>query len=266
MEINITSVVNPKLKALVSLRKSECRRKNKLFIIEGYRELKLALSSGISVKEIYFCPECFSAKDGIELITYAKKNGVSTFRISEKAYLKISFGDRCEGLIAVACQFDSSLSHLKVSNAPFFLVVEALEKPGNLGAIMRTVDAGGVDALIVSDPFVDIYNPNVVRSSLGALFTAQIAQASNNVVLSWLRDHKVKIVCALPNAKTNYTSYDFKGACALVLGSEDKGVGEFWVDNADELVTIPMKGKVDSLNVSVAAAIIIFEAIRQRDA
>ena len=261
----ITSTANRRVKELVNLREARYRKQKKLFIIEGCRELQLALLSGINIAEIYFCPDLFGRSAEDEIIGLALRRKIPVFEVSKKVYSKIAFGSRQEGLIAVAREKKSSLSNVRLNGNALIVVVEAIEKPGNLGAMLRTADAAGVDAFIVADPLTDIYNPNVVRSSLGTLFTTRVLEATSKEVISWLKANKIKIICGCVGAKTPYASVDFRGPSAVVLGSEEKGLQSIWRDNADYQAAIPMKGKADSLNVSAAEAIFLFEALRQRN-
>lgn len=260
----LTSANNPRIKEIKDLREADYRKKQKLFIIEGCRELQLALRSNIEITELYLCPEFF--KKGIEnkIIQYAQGKGIKLLELNAPVYRKIAFGNRQEGLLAIARQPQRSLADLKLCALASLVVVDKIEKPGNLGAIIRTADAAGIDAVIVSDITTDMYNPNVVRSSLGALFTTAVVRAQPQEAVLWLKKNNICILASCVEAKTLYTSVDFKKPFALVLGSEEKGLSSFWRENADAEVSIPMKGEADSLNVSAAAAILFYEALRQR--
>ena len=193
-----------------------------------------------------------------------QKKGISTYEVSAEVYNKIAFGNRKDGILAAAREPKLSLADLKLKNNPLLIVLERIEKPGNLGAIVRTADASGADAVIASDSSIDIYNPHAVRSSLGALFTTQVVRGETKKIISWLKSNNIKIICALPQADLAYTAVNFRESCAIVLGSEDKGLGAIWKDSADYRVRIPMLGKSDSLNVATAAGVLLYEAIRQR--
>lgn len=257
----LTSPHNPRIKEALSLRDSDNRKKSGLFIIEGRRELRLALDSGIEVLEVFFCPELLGISD---LTSWLDKRGISICEVSPRVYDKIAFGNRKEGVLAVARQPKLSLADFKLKNNSLLVVLEKIEKPGNLGAIVRTADASGMDAVIASDSAIDIYNPNAVRSSLGAIFTTKVFCAQAKEIIPWLRANNIKIICAVPQAGLLYTGANFREPCAIVLGSEDKGLGDIWKDSADSQVSIPMAGKLDSLNVSTAAGVLLYEAIRQR--
>lgn len=261
----LTSSNNLRIKNIIKLRKADYRRRTNTFIIEGYREFTHALNSGIKIKEIYFCPELFSKGDEAHFVRQAgDTQGTHLFEVSEKVYASIAFGNRREGLIAVGVQLKLSLADMPLRACPLFVVVEQIEKPGNLGAIIRTADAAGADGVIVSDGLADIYNPHVVRSSLGALFSVCVITLKSQEIISWLKARRIKIICACAQAKLAYTSVDFRGPSAIVLGSEEKGLGVLWKESADFQVAIPMAGSADSLNVSSAAGILLFEAVRQR--
>ena len=258
----LTSLHNPKIKEAVNLRESDYRKKSGLFLIEGRREFKLALTSQIEIKDVFLCLEFLEITD---LPVELKKKGIITREVSSEVYNKIAFGNRKEGIVAIAREPRLSLTDLKLKNNSLLIVLEKIEKPGNLGAIVRTADASGADAVIASDSIIDIYNPNAVRSSLGALFTTQVVGAQAKEIIPWLRSNSIKIICALPRGDSSYTAVNFRESCAIVLGSEDKGLGDLWKDNADYRVRIPMLGESDSLNVATAAGVLLYEALRQRE-
>lgn len=257
----LTSSNNPRIKEAVNLRESDYRKKSGLFLIEGRREFELAFASRIEIKEVFLCLELLGISD---LPSELQKKGISAYEVSAEVYNKIAFGNRKDGILAVAREPKLSLADLKLKNNPLLIVLERIEKPGNLGAIVRTADAAGADAVIASDSIIDIYNPHAVRSSLGALFTTQVVRGEAKKIISWLKSKNIKIICALPPADSAYTAVNFRESCAIVLGSEDKGLGATWKDSADYRVHIPMLGKSDSLNVATAAGILLYEALRQR--
>ena len=261
----LTSLNNPRIKELIKLRKADFRKETQSILIEGRQELRLALGSNITIKELYFCPQFFG-KGNDNLLLEAQGKGVSLCEVNEKAYHKIAYGSRREGLIAVARQPELPLAAVKLKAHPLLVVVEHIEKPGNLGAIIRSADAAGADAVIVADALCDIYNPNVVRSSLGAIFSIVVIKAETQGLILWLKAHRIKAICACVEAELSYTSVDFTASSAIILGSEEKGLSGLWKKEADCRVSIPMTGKVDSLNVSVAASVLLFEAVRQRKA
>lgn len=257
----LTSPNNPRIKELIKLRKAGSRRETKEFLIEGRQELRIALGANITIKEVYFCLQFFADN---ELLLEAQNKGIALYEVNEKVYNKIAYGSRREGLIAVAREQKLSLADVKLKAHSLLVVVEHIEKPGNLGAIIRSADAAGADAVIVTDALCDIYNPNVVRSSLGAIFSVMVIKAQNQELLLWLKEHRIKSICACVEAELAYTSVDFTAGSAIILGSEEKGLSGLWKKEADCRVSIPMAGKVDSLNVSAAASILLFEAVRQR--
>ncbi len=277
MSIRIASLQNPKIKFAVSLQKASVRKKEGLFLIEGIREIRLAMLSGYQFHTLFVCPsiiengtaggpsgdpEIYSgAKDVIDILT----GQVQILETSRDVFRKLVYREGADGLLAVARQVRLSFSDLNQCGNPLVLVVESVEKPGNLGAILRTADAAGVNAVLVCDSGTDIFNPNVVRSSLGTLFTVQIVCCSSKEAITWLKDMNIKIYTTALTASTPYHLIDYRGPSAIVAGTEATGVSAIWEDNSDANIIIPMFGKVDSLNVSAAASIIIYEAIRQRE-
>ena len=260
----ITSLQNPRLKQLVKLRDRGARDAAGQFLIEGYREVKRALAAGVKPGELYCGPDWFLGENEAALIAEAQEAGAVVFELSKDAFAKVSYRDRPDGLLAVAPQWRRTLEDLPRGNPPLLLVVEAIEKPGNLGMLLRSADAAGVDAVIVCDPVTDIFNPNVVRSSTGVLFSMPVVVAAGAEVQAWLRARGVRTVATTPAATTPYTETDLRGPLALVMGSEQYGLSESWLKGCDQLVRIPMAGQADSLNVAMAAIITLFEAVRQR--
>ena len=279
----ITSLQNPRVKQLVKLRDRGPRDETGLFLIEGYREVKRALEAGVKPVELYYGPDWFLGANELALIEEAQRVGAQVFDLSKEAFAKVSYRDRPDGLLAVARQWKRTLADLDKTVAgpgeaglpgsaaptarsadPFLLVIEAIEKPGNLGTILRSADAAGINAVIVCDPVTDIFNPNVVRSSTGVLFSLPVVVAEGPEVRAWLGARRIRAVATTPAAKTLYTDSDLRGPLALVMGSEQYGLSEFWLKNADLPVRIPMAGQADSLNVAMATIITLFEAVRQR--
>lgn len=265
----LTSAQNPKIKALEKLQDRRHREHSGLFLIEGYRELKRAVDNGISIQSLFICPELFLGENEDDLIERAKLFGAHIYSIPKKIFAKLSYRDRPEGLIAVAVQMKLGLGHLysilqKKKHDPFLVIAEGIEKPGNLGAILRSSDAAGADAVIVCDRCTDIYNPNVVRSSVGTLFTLPVIEASGVETLLWLQKHKIKVVAAAVQAKEEFTDTNLRGPVAIVVGTEQLGLSELWIKASDIQVRIPMHGIADSLNVSVAASLLMYEIVRQR--
>jgi TrmH family RNA methyltransferase len=260
----ITSLQNPRVKQLVRLRERHERDDTGLFLVEGYREVRRALEKSIRLREVYFCPDWFLGENERPLLEQARQAGAQLFELSKEAFAKVSYRDRPDGLLAVAPQWKRGLGDLALSPNPFLLVVESIEKPGNLGTILRSADAAGVDAVIVCDAVTDIFNPNVVRSSTGVLFNVPVVVSDSTAVHGWLREKGIRIVATTPDTPHLYTQTDLRGPLAVVMGSEQYGLSQFWLKEAHALVRIPMAGQADSLNVAMATIITLFEAVRQR--
>lgn len=262
----ITSLQNPRVKQLVKLRDRRPRDEAGQFLVEGYRQIRRALDKGFVPAELYFSPDWFLADQGNEpaLLAEARAGGAHLFELSREAFAKVAYRERPDGLLAVLPQWRHGLDDLRLSPVPFLLVVEAIEKPGNLGTILRSADAAGVDALIVCDPVTDLFNPNVVRASTGVLFSVPVVIAGSADVRDWLRQRRIRTVATTPAADALYTATDLTGPLALVMGSEQYGLSDDWLREADARVRIPMAGQADSLNVAMATLITLFEAVRQR--
>lgn len=263
MNKEITSVQNPYIKELFQLReKSRDRKKSGLFLIEGAREIGLAIKGNYHMETILYYPELFSE---VQLNSLATPR-VTLIKVSKDVYQKLAYRTTTEGVIAVAKTKSHELNTIKFkSENPLILVAEAPEKPGNIGAILRTADAAGVDAVIIANPKTDLYNPNIIRSSVGCLFTNQIAIGSTSEIISFLKKQNIAIYCAALQASKIYTTQDFTKPTAIVVGTEATGLSNEWLEKSTQNILIPMTGEIDSMNVSVAAGILIFEACRQRD-
>ena len=262
----ITSLQNPRLKQLVKLRDRRPRDESGTFLVEGYREIRRALEKGVALTELYVSPEWFLGENEGELISKARSMGAQVFELSKDAFAKAAYRERPDGLLGVAPQWKRTLDSLVLPQNPFLLVVEAIEKPGNLGTILRSADAAGCDAVIVCDPVTDLFNPNVVRASTGVLFSVPCIVAESKAVHAWLVAHGIRSVATTPAAEAIYTESDLTGRLAIVMGSEQYGLSDFWLKAADLPVRIPMAGQADSLNVAMATLITLFEAVRQRGA
>ncbi len=260
----ISSLQNPRIKQLVKLRDRRPRDEAGVFLVEGYREIRRALEKKVALMELYFSPEWFLGENEPALIEQARTAGAQVFELTKDTFAKVAYRERPDGLLAVAPQWRRTLEELTLPASPFLLVVEAIEKPGNLGTILRSADAAGCDAVIVCDPVTDIFNPNVVRASTGVLFSVPLVVAESAAVLAWLKGKKIRTIATTPAAETLYTSADLRGPLAVVMGSEQYGLSEFWLKNSDLPVRIPMAGQADSLNVAMATIITLFEAVRQR--
>jgi TrmH family RNA methyltransferase len=260
----ITSLQNPRLKRLVRLRERRGRDEEGAFLIEGYREVRRALEKGVPLAEVYYAPDWFLGGNERALLAQAEAAGTVLLELSKDAFAKVAYRERPDGILAVAAQWRRSLDSLALPAVPFLLVVEAIEKPGNLGTILRGADAAGCHAVIVCDPVTDLFNPNVVRASTGVLFSVPCVVAESAAVSAWLKGRRVRAVATTPAAATLYTEADLRGPLAVIMGSEQYGLSEFWLRSADASVRIPMAGQADSLNVAMAALITLFEAVRQR--
>lgn len=260
----ITSLQNPRIKQLVKLRDRRTRDEAGVFLVEGYREIRRALEKKVAVTELYFSPDWFMGENEGGLLENARKAGARLFELNKEAFAKVAYRERPDGLLAVAPQWKLSLEDLKLPEDPFLLVVEAIEKPGNLGTILRSADAAGCNAVIVCDPVTDLFNPNVVRASTGVIFSVPCLISSSIEVHDWLKRRGIRTVATTPGAKALYTDSDLRGPLAVVMGSEQYGLSDFWLREADLPVRIPMAGQADSLNVAMATIITLFEAVRQR--
>ncbi len=258
----ISSAQNPKIKNIIRLSKAKERREQGLFLIEGARELSLALSAGYVIESVFFCSSLFSKTDYPEVLNTIADSKI--FEVSEAVFQKVAYREGSDGLLVLARPKPHALSDLKLSGTPFVIVLESVEKPGNLGAILRTADAAQADAVIICDPATDLYNPNVVRSSVGCLFTVPTAICSSEEALSYFEQKGIKTFAAELQASQWYQDTDFTAPSAVIMGTEADGLTPFWLDNANKRIKIPMRGKIDSLNVSVSTAVITFEAMRQR--
>lgn len=257
----ISSPQNPFIKSLLLLQeKAKARRQSGTFLIEGQREIQLARKGGYEIETVLFIQEMLSENE----VKNLAGRQTELIEISREVYQKLAYRDTTEGVIAVAQSKSLNLDDLQLGNNPLILVAEAPEKPGNIGALLRTADAAAVDAVIIADPKGDLYNPNIVRSSVGCVFTNNIATGSTNEVITFLKKRNINIYCATLQDSTSYHTQDFTSPTALVVGTEATGLSTAWREASTQNIIIPMSGEIDSMNVSVAAAILIFEAKRQR--
>ncbi len=263
MALTITSPRNPRIKDLVRLRERRYGEKRGLFLVEGGKEISMALEGAVELDSLFFCREFF--KGGEEaLLESLEARGVRLFSLTRSLFEKVSYRENPDGLLAVARRFRWRLEDLALGPSPLLVVAESLEKPGNLGAILRCTDAVGADAIIVCDPVVDPFNPNVVRASRGTLFTVRLVLTSPGETRGWLEEMGIEAVVTTPHAPLDYTDVDYRGPTAVVVGSESEGLRPLWMEGPCTMVRIPMWGKVDSLNVAVATAVVLYEALRQR--
>lgn len=261
----ITSLTNPRVKAAVRLRDRREREASGLTIVDGGREVLRALEAGVAVESAFLAGELLRSADAIEAGRRLRRRP-GTVEATPAVLAKVAFGDRSDGVVAIVRTPNVVLGDLEVRERPLLVVVEGVEKPGNLGAVLRSADGAGADAVIVADPLTDPFNPNAIRASLGTIFSLPVVVASSTEALDWLTDRKIRPVAALVEAGMLYTMADLRGPLALVLGSEAHGLSSTWHDPRVETVRIPMAGFADSLNVSIASAILLYEAVRQRGA
>lgn len=270
LEGHITSLTNPKVKEVIRLRDRRERNQSDLFLIEGYRELLRAVDAGCQCRSLFICPELFLGSNEPHLIQRLIDAGTSIYECSSSVFQKISYRDRPDGLLAVAPQIHRSLQDLELllvhKPLPLLVIAEAIEKPGNLGTILRSSDAVGADALIVCDPCTDIHNPNVVRASVGTLFTVPVIEAEGIKTLDWLKQKGIHIVAATPHASEEFTQVNLAQPVAIAMGTEQFGLSDLWMQQSDIQVKIPMHGVADSLNVAMATTLLLYETLRQRHA
>ena len=269
----ITSLQNPKIKQLLLLQqKSSERRKTGLFVVEGQQELQHCVDAGYEVDTVFYCPELYPAAEPPGTLcsadlppdSCAAPAGARCFRVSPDVYAKVAYRGTTEGVIAEVRTKSFRLEDLQLGENPLIVVLESVEKPGNLGAILRSADASGVDAVVVCDPLTDLYNPNLIRSSVGAAFTVPCVACSSEDCIAFLKQKKIKSLTAQLQDSHLYYDTDMTCGTAIVMGTEHDGLTPQWRQAADSHIRIPMQGRVDSLNVSVSAAILMFEAVRQR--
>ncbi|MDR0427218.1 MAG: RNA methyltransferase [Dysgonamonadaceae bacterium] len=259
----ITGLQNPRIKNIQKLAtKSRSRKEQGLFLIEGAREISLALKKEYILDSVFLCRDLFVKTDYPDILQLIPENIL--FEVTETVFQKIAYREGSDGVLALAKPKDHSLTNLTVSANPFFIVLESVEKPGNLGAVLRTADAAKVDAVIVCNPLTDIYNPNIIRSSVGCVFTVPVGIADNEATLRFLKKNGICSYAAELTAAQWYQDMDYTSPSAVIMGAEADGLTDFWLNQAEKRIKIPMRGAIDSLNVSVSTAIITFEAMRQR--
>jgi TrmH family RNA methyltransferase len=264
--VDITSGQNPQIKLFAQYKKRSFRDETSRFLIEGYRELKRAVDAKIEIETLLYAEELFLGTNENKLIQILKQRGVEILSCSAAPFEKLSYRDRPDGLIAVArmMHWDLSAISFRKGRPPFVVVAESIEKPGNLGSILRSSDAVGVDGVIVCDRCTDVYNPNVVRASVGTLFTQPVVEANFDQTIAFLKKNHVAIVATTPSTTQEYTQADLTGPVAIIMGTEQLGLTQKWLDQADIQVRIPMHGVADSLNVATATTLLLYEVLRQR--
>lgn len=265
MRTELTSPANPKIKYVVKLRSCSTREETGEMIVEGFRECRRALDNGYRPRAIFHCPELYLKNENeAQLVADAERAGADVFTCSKTAFVKMAYKERPDGLLMTGPHVAKRLADLELPPNALVIVTESIEKPGNLGTILRSADAAKVSAVIVCDRTTDIHNPNVVRASTGTMFSVPVVEASSDEALAWLKENGFKILAATPHAKSLHFEVDLTGNVAIALGAEQYGLTAKWMDGAELRVRIPMLGLADSLNVSAAATILVYEAVRQR--
>lgn len=260
----ITSPANPRVKELLALRRRRHREQAAVTLVEGYAELDLALRAGVRPAALHHCPDFAGGEDPAGVAERAAAAGAALFRLSRTAFEKAAYRESPDGWLAVVPEIGTRLTRIEAGDRPLFLVAEGVEKPGNLGSMLRTADAAGVTAVISADPVTDWGNPNVIRASKGTVFSVPVASCGSAEARRWLAEHGVRTVALTPDTDTVVTDLDLTGPTAVLVGSERYGLSDAWLEEADHTARIPMFGRVDSLNVAVTAAIVAYEAVRQR--
>lgn len=258
----ITSASNERIKELLRLRRRS--RGEEEILIDGAREISRAAAAGVVVSEIYYCKELWDAAPGGALINAMQAAGAKVVEVTRSVFEKIRYGDRTGGMLAVARRPHRTLEGLALSAAPLVVILEGVEKPGNLGAIVRTADGAGVEAVIVVDSEIDVYGPNAIRASVSTIFSVPVVEATASAARAWMTAHGMQVVAADPAADNLYTSLDLTRATVLVYGSESRGLSDAWRGAGTQLVRVPMAGLADSLSVATTAAVMFYEARRQR--
>ena len=254
----ITSAQNPKVKRLIALQeKSRLRREEGLFVVEGRREVEHCVAAGFILDTVFVCPAIYNQAGAVG-------HEVRVIEVTEEIYNKIAYRGGTEGIIAEVRTRDLGLEDLRMRENPLIIILESVEKPGNLGAVIRTADAAGADAVIVCDPLTDLYNPNLIRASIGGVFTVPCVATSSEEAISWLKSRGITILTAQLQDSVLYYDFDMRGPTAIVIGTESTGLTDIWRTAADAHIRIPMLGALDSLNASVSASILLYEAVRQR--
>ncbi len=264
-DLIITSPSNPRLKSLATLRRRRTREETGRTLVEGYEELSLALDAGVLPESLYYCPELMlDAAAQTRVVDRARRDGVDTVQVSRSAFEKAAYREGPDGFLAVVPAVVRRCSDLTVGPNALTVLCEAVEKPGNLGAMLRTADAAGAEAVVAADPVTDWGNPNLVRASKGTVFSVPVASDSTADTLAWLDANGIALVATTPDTDLDYTDVDYTGSVAIAVGAEKYGLTDAVLDHAAYKVRIPMVGKANSLNVATSAAIVIYEAVRQR--
>ena len=264
-ESYIQSRQNDQVKNLVKLRERKHRDRQERFLVEGLRELGHAIGSGYKIETIYYCPEYFPSDQHEAFINDTRRNAeIPLVRMSEDAFTKAAYREGPDGIIAISKQQGHSINELDLPAAPLLLVLEGIEKPGNLGAILRSADGAGADAVILVDCVLDLYNPNAIRSSQGLIFALPIVCTEQEYLAEWLTKHQIQTVATTPDTESLHWDVDYQKPTALFFGSESDGLTDYWLNKVEARIRIPMAGRADSLNVAAAAVVCLYEAKRQR--
>ena len=263
-ESPITSRQNQRIKDTVKLRQRRIREEKHQTVIDGVREISRAIEAGVQPLEAFVCQALLDGRDAIKLVENISSQGCQISEVTAPVFEKLAFGDRAEGIVAVISIPQAGLSDLQLPQKPVIGIIEGVEKPGNLGAILRSADAAGVGALVVADGRTDLFNPAVIRASLGTIFTVPTCTATSSETLAWLNSEKIPILAARPDGTVLHTETDMTRGAAIVLGSEADGLSDTWLGDDIQPIRLPMHGAADSLNVSATAAVLFYEALRQK--
>lgn len=262
--MHITSRQNARVKQTAKLRQRRQRDRQGRFLIDGLREIERALDAGVEPLEAFVCQPLCDSEAAERLAERLEQSTADVATVTPEVYEKLCFGDRHDGIVVAAATPTRTLESFRLPARPLVVVVEGLEKPGNVGAVIRTADGAGVDGVMVADPLADLWNPNTIRASLGAIFSLNLCVADSSAIRDWLRGYAVPIVAARPDATLAYDQFDFRPGGAIALGSEADGLSDLWQGDGVTAISLPMRGIADSLNVSATAAVLLYEAARQR--
>lgn len=261
----ITSIKNPIIKSLVKLKDKRERDTKSKFLIEGIRETTRAIEFGYKVDTIFYCSELFKTEEA-EAVLLSASEDIEKIRLSEAPFKRISYRANPEGIVSLATQKNNRLIDIDIGKVnPLYIIAESIEKPGNLGAILRSADAVGADAILLTESVTDIYNPNVLRASTGAFFSVPVITCKNDELIEWLHKENIAVLAATPHTKKIYTEADMTKAIAIAVGAEHDGLSDFWLKRSTDKIKIPMLGDIDSLNVTSALTVLLYEAVRQRN-
>jgi TrmH family RNA methyltransferase len=262
----IKSLQNARVKAAVKLRDRRGRDKQGRFVIDGPRELEHALAANVEFTEVFYCAELVASSAARDLLCKLKATPAEVMQVTTPVWRKLAYGGRRDGIVAVANPPARRLADIRLHEAALIVVLDDLEKPGNVGAIIRSADATGADGILVVDSGTDLYNPNTIRASIGTIFRLPVVATSRTEAIQWLHEHAFATFLARVNAGISYTEPDYRRRCAIVMGSEAAGLGDQWNASPFQAIQLPMHGAADSLNVAVAAAVLLYEVVRQRQA